>query len=225
VDLPYYAGREATLAELFGASTVVVHHDAVEVDGRRLPVVDDVIVAVDEAKLPPRARSALGAGGPAGDASEFAEDIQFTFGEEWWAHGDVLPEHRREFEAYFDLVDLDGLADKRVAGVGCGSGRWASFVAPRCRELVVVDFSDAIFVARRNLRAHDNVVFSSATSSTCRWRPTASTSRTASACSTTCPSTPSTPADGSRRWLPSCSSTCTTRSTTGRCTTGGCSQP
>lgn len=156
---PYYEGREAELAAIFGATDVTVLDDAVEVDGRRLPVIDDVIVAVDPDRLPPRARAALGGTSTGATTSEFAEDIQYTFGEEWWAHGEVLPEHQREFDAYFDLVDLAGLADRRVFDLGCGSGRWASFVAPRCRSLVVVDFSDAIFVARRNLSDHENVVF------------------------------------------------------------------
>lgn len=160
MSAPYYVGREAALAEIFGATSVAVLDDAVEFDGRRFPLVDDVIVTVEPGRLPPRARAMLGTGDVSTSASgEFAEDIQFTFGEEWWAHGEVLPEHQREFEAYFDLVDRDDLSDKRVADLGCGSGRWASFVAPRCREVVAVDFSDAIFVARRNLREHDNVVF------------------------------------------------------------------
>jgi SAM-dependent methyltransferase len=145
----YYAGREALLGEVFGAREVVVDDDHVLLDGRRLPVVDDVIIALDPARRP-----------GAGTASEdYAPDIQHTFGSEWTAHPDVLPEHRREFEAYFDLVDLEGLAGKRVADLGCGSGRWATFVAPHCGTIVLADFSEAIFVARENLRGHENAVF------------------------------------------------------------------
>ena len=150
----YYEGREAELADLFGASTVIVGGDHLVVDGRRLDVVDDVIVALDAERRPARLRTGATATGPA-----YAPEIQDTFGAEWTAHPDVLPEHRREFEAYFDLVDLDALAGARVADLGCGSGRWASFVAPHCRTLVAVDFSEAIFVARENLRGHDRTIF------------------------------------------------------------------
>ena len=150
----YYDGRDAELADLFGATTVVVADDHLLVDGRRLEVVDDVIVALDAERLPARLRTGAVATGPA-----YAPDIQHTFGAEWTAHPDVLPEHQREFEAYFDLVDLDALADARVADLGCGSGRWASFVAPHCHTLVAVDFSEAIFVARDNLRAQPRTIF------------------------------------------------------------------
>lgn len=155
----YYKGRERLLAEVFGATSVQVLGDAIVVDERRYAVVDDVIVTLAPDRLPPRAAAALGFSGSGTDATRFAKDIQLTFGDEWWEHGELLPEHEQEFSDYFDLVDLGALGDSRVADLGCGSGRWASFVAPRCRELVVVDFSDAVFVARMNLRAHDNVVF------------------------------------------------------------------
>lgn len=114
-----------------------------------LRVVDDVIVALAPDRRP----------GASTAADEYAPDIQATFGNEWTTFDEVLPEHRREFEAYFDLVDLDDLAGKRVADLGCGSGRWASFVAERCDTLVAIDFSDAIFVARRNLARHPRTIF------------------------------------------------------------------
>lgn len=151
----YYDGHERTLAEIFGAHDVVVHEDHLEIDGRTVPIVGDVIICLPEDRLPGRLRGRVA---PAG-TEDFAPDIQHTFGAEWSEHGAVLPEHVDEFAAYFDLVELDELAGARVADLGCGSGRWATFVAPRCRELVVLDFSDAIFVARHNLRAHDNVIF------------------------------------------------------------------
>jgi len=148
MSAPYYTGREAELADLFGAREVIVADDHLVVDGRRLPVVDDVIVALPSDRLP---------GGTGGET--YAPDVQRSFGAEWTAHPEILPEHRAEFDAYFDLVDLEQLRGARVADLGCGSGRWASFVAPHCDELVVVDFSDAIFVARRNLAEHRRTIF------------------------------------------------------------------
>lgn len=156
----YYRGRESSLAEIFGAGSVEIGAEHVELDGRRYPVVDDVIITLAPARLPTSVRDRLGLE-PQGarGSGMFAEDIQYTFGAEWVEHGEVLPEHHQEFERYFDLVDLDGLAGRRVADLGCGSGRWATFIAPRCREIVLVDFSEAVFVARQNLRSVDNAVF------------------------------------------------------------------
>ena len=152
-----YRGREEELADIFGATAVRVADEYIELDGRRLPVVDGVIVALPESRRP-SASGERGAPPRRGDET-FAPDIQETFGAEWTAHGSVLPEHADEFSAYFDLVDLAAFSGARVVDLGCGSGRWATFVAPRCRSLVVVDFSDAIFVARRNLTDRENVVF------------------------------------------------------------------
>ena len=157
-ELPYYAGKEASLRTLFGVETVVVGNDEIVVNGRRLAVLDDVIIALEPSKLPPALRARLGEQSDA-PSTPFAADIQYSFGQEWQAHPDVLPEHADEFADYFDLIDLGELAGARVADIGCGSGRWATFVAPACSELVVVDYSEAVFVARANLRAADNVIF------------------------------------------------------------------
>lgn len=89
----------------------------------------------------------------------FAEDIQFTFGEEWQRFPEILPEHKNEFSQYFDLVDISHLKDSRVCDLGCGIGRWSYFLKNRCRELVLVDFSEAIFVARRNLKETSRALF------------------------------------------------------------------
>jgi SAM-dependent methyltransferase len=157
----HYAGREALLGELFGVTHVLVEDDAVVLDGLRLPVVDGVILALDPSRWPPGARTRGGpdAGSTAMATATFAPDIQDTFGQEWTAHGHVLPEHAQEFADYFDLVDVNALAAARVADLGCGSGRWGTFLAPLVRDLVLVDFSDAIFVARENLRSAPNTVF------------------------------------------------------------------
>jgi SAM-dependent methyltransferase len=95
----------------------------------------------------------------ASGAADFAEDIQFTFGEEWKTFSEMQPEHEHVFRQYFDLVDLEGLADARVCDLGCGMGRWSWFVGQYCREIVLADFSEAIFVARRNLRDRTNAIF------------------------------------------------------------------
>ena len=104
-----------------------------------------------------RSGTTNGAGkSPEGD---FAGDIQFTFGEEWHGFPEILPEHEKEFQQYFDLVDLGSLANARICDLGCGIGRWSNFLKDRCREMVLLDFSEAIFVARENLRGASNALF------------------------------------------------------------------
>ena len=87
------------------------------------------------------------------------DDVRRSFSEEWQTYGAILPEHEEEFAAYFDVVDLGSLSDSLVLDLGCGSGRWSAKLAPHCRAVILVDFSDAIFVARENLRDVGNAVF------------------------------------------------------------------
>ncbi|MEA2931249.1 MAG: hypothetical protein QOI56_34, partial [Actinomycetota bacterium] len=47
VDGSYYATRLGELADLFGAEDVSLVEGGLDVDGRFLPVVDDVVVALD----------------------------------------------------------------------------------------------------------------------------------------------------------------------------------
>src|SRR5947209_18925242 len=87
----YYLGEEQALAGIFGASSVVVHRDHIELDGLRFEVLDDVIVMLPSERLPAEAERRLTASGRRSDpAPGFAEDIQFTFGAEWTDHGTVL---------------------------------------------------------------------------------------------------------------------------------------
>jgi SAM-dependent methyltransferase len=89
------------------------------------------------------------------------------FGEEWsrFDQADVdEKELRRGFDEYFAIFPWDRLpADAVGFDVGCGSGRWARFVAPRVGRLHCIDASRAALdVARRNLAAFHNCVFSQA---------------------------------------------------------------
>lgn len=78
------------------------------------------------------------------------------FGEEWAAYdqtGAGEPELRRAFDNYFSVFPWDALPrDAAGFDLGCGSGRWARYVAPRVETLHCVDASgQALEVARRNL--------------------------------------------------------------------------
>ncbi len=155
-----YKDKIDTLKKIFGTESLVLKDDGLQVGGRFYPILDDVILLEDSSRYSPFVAARLGlrrAAGPSGAA--FAEDIQYTFGEEWSRYDQILPEHEDEFRRYFDLVDLDSLKDARVCDLGCGIGRWSRFLSGKCRELVLVDFSDAIFVARRHLAKDPNALF------------------------------------------------------------------
>lgn len=152
----YYTDKLESLKDIFGSKEVSIEVDRLVVDGRTYPVVDDVIILLDPRQYP---ESLKGQGGLSERPSHFAEDIQFTFGEEWKEFSEILEEHKRDFSRYFDLVDVSGFSRFRVCDLGCGSGRWSHFLKDQCRELVLVDFSEAIFVARRNLKDAGNALF------------------------------------------------------------------
>ena len=161
---PYYEDKRESLRDLFGASTVRVEANRVIVDGKEYPVLDDVILLLPPNLWPTAVSDRLPAGRGGGGWGRtgkdgIAKDIQFTFGEEWRGFPEILPEHEKEFQQYFDLVDLDVLANARVCDLGCGIGRWSHFLKDRCREMVLLDFSEAIFVARENLRGAGNAFF------------------------------------------------------------------
>jgi SAM-dependent methyltransferase len=157
----YYADKLKSLRDMFGTTALTVGQDWLQVGERRYPIVDDVIVLLDEDQYPPNLRDRLGVSRailrPLGKA--FAEDIQSTFGEEWRLFPAFLPEHEAEFQNYFDLVDTKALGEMRVCDLGCGIGRWSFFLKDKCRELVLLDFSEAIFVARRNLQECHRALF------------------------------------------------------------------
>ncbi len=138
----YYRNKIGSLQKIFGTSDLELQEHALRVGAQTFPIHQDVIDLLSSRHGP-----------------HFAEDIQFTFGEEWKAHGEVRPEHAQEFAQYFDLVDLPSLQNKRVCDLGCGSGRWSTFLKDRCRELVLIDFSEGIYVARKNLQGADHCIF------------------------------------------------------------------
>jgi len=159
LDSGYYAGKLPVLRDLWGRPDVFLEGGFLKVGDRRYPVLNDVIVLADPAEYSPDVRRAVSSMEKDPPPQDFAEDIQYTFGQEWKNHPRILPEHSTEFRAYFDLVDLGGLRGARVCDLGCGIGRWSYFLKDRCKELVLVDFSDAIFVARKNLAEDRRALF------------------------------------------------------------------
>jgi ubiquinone/menaquinone biosynthesis C-methylase UbiE len=86
-----------------------------------------------------------------------------SFGDEWSRFdqsGMADDEARKVFDEYFAVFPWDALPpDAEGFDMGCGSGRWARWAAPRVGRLHCIDPSDAIEVARGNLSNHGNVSF------------------------------------------------------------------
>ncbi|HEY0706940.1 MAG TPA: methyltransferase domain-containing protein [Polyangia bacterium] len=86
------------------------------------------------------------------------------FGAEWSRFdqtGVATDELARFFGMYFEQFPWAQLPANAVGfDVGCGSGRWARFVAPRVGQLHCIDASaEALAVARTNLASLPNVSF------------------------------------------------------------------
>jgi len=157
----YYADKIQSLKDIFGTNDLRFEKDNLIVGGHTYPIVDDVVVLLDPRQYPNTLKKRLNY--PEHKAIEassvFAEDIQYTFGDEWMRFSKILPDYEQEFLRYFDIVNLEDLKNARVCDLGCGSGRWSYFLSNKCRELILVDFSEAIFVARRNLANANNALF------------------------------------------------------------------
>ncbi|MDP9067849.1 MAG: class I SAM-dependent methyltransferase [Actinomycetota bacterium] len=86
------------------------------------------------------------------------------FGEEWTSFDQTLLRQSEAavlFDQYFAVFPWESLPpDPEGFDLGCGSGRWALFVAPRVRKLHCIDASpDALRVAKMNLSSFENCEF------------------------------------------------------------------
>lgn len=86
-----------------------------------------------------------------------------SFGDEWSRFdqsGMSDAESRKAFAEYFAVFPWGALPENAEGfDMGCGSGRWARFVAPRVGRLNCIDPSVAIAVARKTLADYTNVSF------------------------------------------------------------------
>jgi SAM-dependent methyltransferase len=86
-----------------------------------------------------------------------------SFGEEWLLFDQLgMSELESEvaFKQYFAIFPWDILpASAEGFDMGCGSGRWAKFVAPKVFRLNCIDPSIAIHVAKKCLVNFENIVF------------------------------------------------------------------
>ena len=98
-----------------------------------------------------------------------------SFGDEWQRfdqQGMAPGEAERVFGDYFTIFPWEQLPpDAEGFDMGCGSGRWARFVAPRVGRLHCIDPSSALAVARNTLGDQPNVLFHQASVAACGLPP------------------------------------------------------
>lgn len=95
------------------------------------------------------------------------------FGEEWanftYENKKInLAEVEKNFFQYFSIFPWSKISEKAEGfDMGCGSGRWAQFVAPKVHKLNCIEPSKAMDVAKVNLQKFDNVSFYNETTDSC----------------------------------------------------------
>jgi SAM-dependent methyltransferase len=86
-----------------------------------------------------------------------------SFGDEWtlFDQSEISEEEaKKTFHEYFSVFPWNDLSDDSEGfDMGCGSGRWARFVAPRVGKLHCIEPSLALFVAKKALDNFENVIF------------------------------------------------------------------
>jgi len=90
-------------------------------------------------------------------------DVVEHFGNEWRSFDQSTLSYENliaQFDKYFSIFPWERLTEDSVGfDAGCGSGRWAQFIAPKVSKLHCVDPSEAIDVARANLSQFGNCIF------------------------------------------------------------------
>lgn len=92
------------------------------------------------------------------------ESVIEGFGEEWSSYDQSelsQKELEKIFNNYFSIFPWEKIPKKAVGfDLGCGSGRWAKFVAPRVGILHCIDPSTkALTIAEKNLKGYSNCLF------------------------------------------------------------------
>lgn len=91
------------------------------------------------------------------------EKVVAGFGDEWsrFDQSELTKEELgKMFDNYFNIFPWESLPENATGfDLGCGSGRWAKMVAPRVGRLHLIDPSEALEVAKRNLKSAGNCEF------------------------------------------------------------------
>ena len=98
------------------------------------------------------------------DGNNIDQKVVDEFGEEWlkfYEHDDDLVQ--KGGEEYFDILNGKMINSKTyLLDVGCGTGRWTKYLAPKVSFIEAVDPSNAIFAADKLLANIENVRLSKA---------------------------------------------------------------
>ena len=73
-----------------------------------------------------------------------------SFGFEWTRFQELKSE--RGFLEFISPIDKDFFKNKRVLDAGCGNGSYAYYAASYGAEVIAIDFSDAVSVAKENTK-------------------------------------------------------------------------
>lgn len=96
-------------------------------------------------------------------SENFDPAVVSDFGKEWQDFDQSAlstAEQQLQFDNYFAIFPWDQLSKNAIGfDVGCGSGRWAVLMASRVGHIHCVDPSDAIEIARKNMRNIPNCSF------------------------------------------------------------------
>jgi len=93
-------------------------------------------------------------------ALQAQRDTARSFGYEWQAFSEMLPDYEANFRWYFERFRPEELKGALVLDAGCGTGRHTFHMARSgAREIVAMDFSQAIEVAAYNNRSNPNTHF------------------------------------------------------------------
>jgi SAM-dependent methyltransferase/uncharacterized protein YbaR (Trm112 family) len=112
------------------------------------------------AQLLPVEGAAKGSDGREDQSIRAQRDTARSFGYEWQAFSEMLPDYESNFRWYFERFPLEAFEGALVLDAGCGTGRHTFYMARSgAREVVAMDFSQAIEVAAYNNRENPNTHF------------------------------------------------------------------
>ncbi len=147
--MSYYLKFKETLLDIFEAKNIEIYEKEIIIDNKSFQIINDVIIIHPQLITKSKDSSFI-----------FSSKVQNSFSQEWETYSEIIEdEHRKEFDMYFDIVPTDMIIGKRVADLGCGIGRWSYFIKDKAKEIILVDFSSAIFVAQKNLKNSQNCLF------------------------------------------------------------------
>ena len=132
----YYDDKKTFLEKIFGK--ILIKNNTILINNKSFKIKDDVIIL-----------NSL--------SEEMNSDKKLnieSFSKEWKFFNEINKDHEYEFEEYFDLTDIKEIENKIFADFGCGIGRWTKLLNDKITPEfnILVDYSDAIFVARKNLK-------------------------------------------------------------------------